>query len=632
MSCDDDTTAVDAGPDMHGAALRAGDRVEALRGPGRQRWRDGVVRAVRAADGDVFFTVAYDDDGAEERGIMRMFLRRRGGAAAGDGDGADGGANDGVPFDEAPPPPRRRANARQAPQQPQPRQGPPAEPPAALERHFWRLAAVCGCSPLARALVRTLAPPLLLVLFAWLAPQRTASVCASLRLPRPLAQAWARAEQPRRAANHTEAWDLGYAHGQLALAAETAAAAVSAGGSLGNGSALLRAAVEAAAAALSPQQSGGSISNGSNSSSSGPVGAEALLAALHAAREATAAAIAPTSSISLKTLMLMSFGVAVVIVIAVVALANVPEYVIRDFIDHSVRRAALFGGRFWRSAGEHVWRPLLCVAAACVIQSAADEALSATVRAAALLLTAGLVSFVFIVDLESLARDHFPYASNDALHTIGAAYVPLLTAPLVVASSSGMLGLVAAAGLFLCVMGAVEMMHSAGVPGFRRHDALCETLGLHNDLVGRRAAAGAALLLLHVAAKANARLAAAAQPFFLGLWALGAIQLFINQLVRASFIRAFHGIRDQHIAVFPTILAACAVIGVVAPRMAALTNAALTFAFLHAAEFLVVHVRRSWGNGRSALVAALLAAAGAGLVYALPGGVEPLLVRFAGRA
>jgi hypothetical protein len=66
--------------------------------------------------------------------------------------------------------------------------------------------------------------------------------------------------------------------------------------------------------------------------------------------------------------------------------------------------------------------------------------------------------------------------------------------------------------------------------------------------------------------------------------------------------------------------------------MAALTNAALTFAFLHAAEFLVVHARRSWGNGRSALVAALLAAAGAGLVYALPGGVEPLLVRFAGRA
>jgi hypothetical protein len=266
-----------------------------------------------------------------------------------------------------------------------------------------------------------------------------------------------------------------------------------------------------------------------------------------------------------------------------------------------------------------------------VIQSAADEALSATVRAAALLLTAGLVSFVFIVDVESLARDHFPYASYDAFHRAGAAYVPLLTTPLVVASSSGMLGLVAAAGLFLCAMGAVEMMQSAGVPGFRRHDALCETLGLHDDR-GRRAAAGALLLLLHVAANASERSATAAQPFFFGLVASSAGQLFINQLIRASFIRGFHGIRDQHIAVFPTILAACAVIGVVAPRMLVATNAALIFAFLHAAEFLVVHARRSWGNGRSALVAALLAAAGVGLVYALPGGIEPILVRFAGRA
>jgi len=242
------------------------------------------------------------------------------------------------------------------------------------------------------------------------------------------------------------------------------------------------------------------------------------------------------------------------------------------------------------------------------------------------------VSIVFCVDLENLARECFPGTSYDAFHIAAAAYVPLLTAPLVVAANSEFLGSVPAAGLFLCVWGAADKMYRTRVPGFRRHDVLCDTLGLYDDL-GRRAFAGAALLLLHVAAKANARAAAAAEPFVPGLLTFGSAQLFANQLVRASFIRGFNGFRTQHVAVFPSFLTACAVIGVAAPRMAALTNAALIFAFLHAADFLVVHAHRSGGAGRSALVAALLAAAGvAAWVFVLPSGVEPLLARFAGRA
>ena len=466
--------------------------------------------------------------------------------------------------------------------------------------------------PLA-TLARVLLPPLLLLVFAWLsalAPARAREAAAAVRLPRVLAIAtghWSRV-LPRHAVNRTEAWALGEAHGRLSAAVEALAETdVGAGGAGGAAPASvaarldrLAAAESAAAAALGP---GATVAAGATGSTA------ALLKALAAARNATAELEAQRGAASfvgrLFTLVNLAWTVGSIGVLVSIG------PVAAQFVAGLVRLALLLWHRFLA----YLWQPGVYALAAAVLQSSADESLSADVRAQTLFCVCGLAALVFAATARNLARYLGATAGNG--EAVASAFVALLMAPAALAVRSPLMGFFSISGLF-------------GALGFVAPFAVTGGFALGFDGEGsleRCSRAGAALLALEAALKAGllgAGAADAATPFAAGLQVFGTLALLLAQLILASHTGWRGGSSGATQAKFAVVIAMCVAVGTLLPGMSAVANTGLVFAYLHALEWLSLQAgRASFFAGVLMLSLGLIAAAAA--AHTWPEGVNGLV-------
>ena len=336
-------------------------------------------------------------------------------------------------------------------------------------------------------------------------------------LPSPLAAlvpstSWAQ-HQAHVAATLTGAWAHGEAEGLLALALEQGCSA----------------AVLANATALAARALG--VGEGA-----APADAPALLAALRAARTATAAwEAAHGSSLFSRafTLVNAAFLVGVLGVLA----SGGP--VLAQFVAGLVHLALLV----WNKCLVYAWQSCVLVAGALVLHSAGDAALAEDARVYLTLLTAGLcwgAMASVLVEAGHVLHEYPAGAAGEQpsrppryeqlrgllRQTLPLAAAVLLLAPLAHACRSQLLGFVSVAALFALLGFGVESVGFGIALGYHGLDGLRRCFCVGALLVALQALLQGGVL--------GPSAAAAAAPFHAGMQVLGGTQMYLAQLILSS--------------------------------------------------------------------------------------------------